>query len=259
MARLYWASLDRAPDAAGLASWAGAVQGGVTLIQAAASFVGSSEFQGRYGALNDSQFVNQLYLNVLARPADAGGLNAWVSFLNGDASKRADVTVGFSESDEFKTRTVPLMARGVTVSDVPAATTGTAGSDTLNGTAADDIFAAGLGNDSMTGGAGADRFVFNTALNAATNVDTIMDFTPGADTLVLDHHIFTALAIGALPAGSLVSGSNPVPVSASSFILYNSASGMLSYDADGTGGLASTAFATLAGAPNLTLTDFLVA
>ena len=77
--------------------------------------------------------------------------------------------------------------------------------------------------------------------------------------LVLDHHIFTALAIGPLPAGSFVSGSNPVPVSASSFILYNSASGVLSYDPDGNGGLAATAFATLSGVPNLTLGDLLVA
>ena len=77
--------------------------------------------------------------------------------------------------------------------------------------------------------------------------------------LVLDHHIFTALAIGPLPAESFVSGSNPVPVSASSFILYNSASGVLSYDTDGTGGLASTSIATLTTKPVLTAADFLVA
>ena len=44
---------------------------------------------------------------------------------------------------------------------------GLGGNDMLNGGAGKDVLVGGLGND---------QFVFNTALNASTNVDTITDF-----------------------------------------------------------------------------------
>ena len=47
----------------------------------------------------------------------------------------------------------------------------------------------GTGNDTLTGGAGADKFVFASALNSLTNVDTITDFVSGTDKLVLDDSV----------------------------------------------------------------------
>jgi len=62
--------------------------------------------------------------------------------------------------------------------------TGLVGNDTLNG--------AG-GNDILTGGLGSDQFVFDTALPAA-GVDIITDFSiPGAEKIVLDKTVFSAL------------------------------------------------------------------
>lgn len=56
---------------------------------------------------------------------------------------------------------------------------GLAGNDGLYGLGGADYLDGGTGNDTLFGGAGADRFVFSTALNAATNVDTIGDFAAG--------------------------------------------------------------------------------
>lgn len=67
-------------------------------------------------------------------------------------------------------------------------------SDNLTGLASsgDDWISGDLGNDTLTGGAGQDAFVFATALNASTNVDTITDFGTGGDQIWLDNSFFPA-------------------------------------------------------------------
>ena len=54
---------------------------------------------------------------------------------------------------------------------------GYAGNDFLFGSAGNDVLNGGAGNDTMTGGTGLDTFVFDNILNAATNKDSITDFT----------------------------------------------------------------------------------
>ena len=129
------------------------------------------------------------------------------------------------------------------------ALTGTVHNDTLNGLA---------GNDTLTGGTGNDQFVFNTALNATTNVDSITDFTANSDKLVLDHLIFTSLAAGSLGVGSFVSGVSPAAADANDFILYNTTTGAVSYDADANGAGVAIQFATLTASPTLTAADFAI-
>ncbi len=103
--RLYQATLNRAPDAAGHEGWTQYVgEGTGSLTQAAAGFVGSAEFQAAYGSLDNTGFVTLLYQNVLGRAPDTGGLNAWVGQLDGGAS-RESVVLGFSESTEFVNNT----------------------------------------------------------------------------------------------------------------------------------------------------------
>jgi hypothetical protein len=100
--RLYYAALARSPDYVGLQNWSNALHGGtLTLTGAADQFASSAEFVLKYGSLNNTGYVQQLYRNVLGREADPSGLADWVGQLNAGAS-RGTILVGFSESDEFK-------------------------------------------------------------------------------------------------------------------------------------------------------------
>jgi Domain of unknown function (DUF4214)/NHL repeat len=101
--RLYQAAFARMPDYAGLQNWSNALQAGaLTLTGAADQFAGSTEFLLKYGSLDNTGFVQQLYRNVLGREADPAGLADWVNQLNGGAT-RGTILVGFSESPEFQT------------------------------------------------------------------------------------------------------------------------------------------------------------
>jgi Ca2+-binding RTX toxin-like protein len=120
------------------------------------------------------------------------------------------------------------------------------GADTLNG---------GLGADFLIGGAGADTFVFASALGAG-NVDSVFGFSVVDDTVRLDPAVFAALAAGGLDADAFHAGA--VAADAEDRILYNSATGALSYDPDGTGAAAAIQFAVLAPALALTEADFFI-
>lgn len=100
--RLYEASFNRAPDAAGLQSWVAQLNAGLSPQDAAAGFIGSPEFAS--GAVSNAAFVNNLCVNGLHRPADAAGAASWTAALNGGAS-RASVLIGFSDSNENRLAT----------------------------------------------------------------------------------------------------------------------------------------------------------
>ncbi|MDQ0323603.1 hypothetical protein QO002_005809 [Pararhizobium capsulatum DSM 1112] len=134
---------------------------------------------------------------------------------------------------------------------------GGGGNDTLEGEGGNDRLMGGLGSDTLAGGSGADSFVFNTALNSATNVDVITDFSVSGDTIQLENAIFTTLgAAGALASSAFHIGT--AAADASDRIIYNSATGALSYDADGVGAGAAVRFATLGTGLTMTHADFLV-
>jgi Ca2+-binding RTX toxin-like protein len=137
--------------------------------------------------------------------------------------------------------------------------TGNTLANTIIGNSGSNVLSGGLGNDTLTGGLGNDFFVFNTAPNTATNGDTITDFNVVADTIRLENAVFTALgaATGALNAAMFKNASLGA-VDASDRILYNDATGAVLYDIDGSGAAAAIQFATISGAPTLTVADFLV-
>lgn len=101
LARLYMATFDRSPDINGFRYWEQQVDRGMSLKEVAAGFVSSAEFSQTYGPLNNNGFVNQLYLNVLDRGADAAGSNWWTSLLENQTMSRQEVVIAFSESAEF--------------------------------------------------------------------------------------------------------------------------------------------------------------
>jgi Ca2+-binding RTX toxin-like protein len=134
---------------------------------------------------------------------------------------------------------------------------GSAHADSLTGDARNNVLNGGLGSDVLSVGAGRDVFAFNTALGAG-NVDQITDFSPIDDTIRLDDAVFTALGgTGVLSATAFAIGATAGD--ADDRIMYDSATGALYYDADGTATTAQVQFATLTSHPTgLTNADFLV-
>jgi Ca2+-binding RTX toxin-like protein len=137
---------------------------------------------------------------------------------------------------------------------------GGAGNDTVNGGVGNDIINGGLGSDLLVGGAGTDSFVFNTTLNSLTNVDTISDFNVVDDTMRLENTgFFTALtATGTLNAANFAANIDGTALDANDFVVYDTDSGAVWYDADGNGAGAAVQFAQLTPAVVLTNLDFLV-
>ncbi|MBY0336275.1 MAG: DUF4214 domain-containing protein [Acetobacteraceae bacterium] len=99
IARLYDTTLQRAPDLGGLSGWRDLLAGGTALNDIAQGFMQSAEFFGRFGSLDNQQFVTLMYQSALRREPDPGGLSSWVQALEGGLSRR-DLVVGFSESAE---------------------------------------------------------------------------------------------------------------------------------------------------------------
>jgi Ca2+-binding RTX toxin-like protein len=123
--------------------------------------------------------------------------------------------------------------------------------------AGDDILAGGVGNDSLIGGPGADMFRFDTALSAANNLDKIIGFLSNDDSIQLDNAIFSQLLTeGALSAYNFRASAGGTAADLDDFILYNTNSGTLYYDEDGSGTGVATPFVTLIGTPLLTAADF---
>ncbi len=135
---------------------------------------------------------------------------------------------------------------------------GNAGNDTLSGGDGLDTLSGGLGNDKLTGGAKADAFVFDTKLNAKTNVDAISDFSSVEDDIHLSKAIFSKLT-----ASNNVLASKHLRIGAAAkdkddYLVYDKATGALSYDADGSGAGVAVKFAQLAKNASLAHHDFIV-
>lgn len=136
---------------------------------------------------------------------------------------------------------------------------GNANANSVSGGSGNDILKGYAGNDTLSGGSGNDQFNFNTALNAATNMDIITDFNVAADTILLDNAVFVAAgALGTLAAAAFKANTTGLATDASDRIIYETDTGELFYDADGNGGGASIQFAKLAASLALTNADFVI-
>ena len=144
---------------------------------------------------------------------------------------------------------------------------GDSGNDKVYGGTGDDVVNGGAGNDRLYGGAGSDAFMFNTRLGTAStdrkvNFDTVVDFNVKYDSFLLDNAIFRKLGSGTL--------ANPTELNAEYFVtgskareqddylIYNKKTGVLSYDADGSGSKQAVEFAQLSKNLALTHKDFFV-
>lgn len=135
--------------------------------------------------------------------------------------------------------------------------TGNAAANRLDGGIGHDTLTGGLGADTIKGGSGLDTFVFNTALGAG-NVDVISDFVVADDTIALENAIFLTLGAGALAPAAIATNLSGLATTTAHRIIYESDTGELYYDANGSAAGGGELIAVLS--PNLALlsTDFTV-
>jgi Ca2+-binding RTX toxin-like protein len=132
------------------------------------------------------------------------------------------------------------------------------GADTINGGADNDSSNGGFGFDELSGGAGVDTFVYNFA---SQGTDSILDFVSGTDKLEISASGF---------GGGLTTGMNPLLVfgssasavfgSAAERFHYDTSTGMLYFDPDGTGtGAIAVTLAQFSNGVMLQASDLIIA
>lgn len=135
---------------------------------------------------------------------------------------------------------------------------GGGGNDELFGEGGNDDLRGGSGDDTLEGGDGADVFVFDTALSSTTNLDEILDFESENDKLWLSSKVFDKLSKGAVSDSHFYTyDADPADQDSNDYLLFDTDTNTLYYDADGSGSGAAVAFAELTGA-TLTAADLLV-
>jgi VCBS repeat-containing protein len=121
---------------------------------------------------------------------------------------------------------------------------GGSGKDTFKGGDGDDALFGGDGNDKLWGNKGKDIFVFDTKLGTSStdrkvNFDTIKDFSVKDDSIYLDNAIFKKLGSGTQSNPKLLSKAfftiGDKAKDKNGYVIYNDKTGVLSYDADGSG------------------------
>jgi serralysin len=127
---------------------------------------------------------------------------------------------------------------------------------TLIGSSHNDTIIGGAGNDILTGGAGADKFVFRTTPDSLINHDIISDFKHGTDVLQFSKSVFTEIKSWKVDA--FWSAANAMAGhDGSDRIIYNTTTGYLYYDSDGSGAEAAELVALIGTTihPSLTYSD----
>lgn len=136
---------------------------------------------------------------------------------------------------------------------------GSSESDLIQGFAGSDILNGNLGTDTLNGGIGKDIFVFDTALGSS-NVETIQDYSVRDDSIRIENSIFTRLIkTGTLNSSFFRANSGGVALDSNDYILFDTTTGKVYYDADGNGAENAVHFMTLVGITSgVTSLEFLV-
>lgn len=125
----------------------------------------------------------------------------------------------------------------------------------ISGNDGDNVLDGGAGADILIGYGGADTFSYTSALGGG-NVDQFVTFQPGVDRIALGSSVFTGLAAGALDPAAFHNGT--VAADAYDRILYDAATGNLSFDPDGTGLAAAQLFAIVHEGISISAGDFFI-
>ncbi|EPF24135.1 Endo-1,3-1,4-beta-glycanase ExsH [Microcystis aeruginosa SPC777] len=205
--------------------------------------------------LNDNlNEANETFAINLSNPVNATLTNnKGIVTISDTLTANVTTTLPANVENLTLTGTTNINGTGNTLNNV---ITGNSGNNILNGSDGNDTLIGGTGNDTITGGAGSDRFTFN---NRNEGIDTITDFLSSqGDKIALSAAGFgSGLAAGvAITAAQFVLGTTAL--NASNRFIYNTITGRLFFDGDGTGTLAAIQIATLSSKPTLTASNILV-
>jgi Ca2+-binding RTX toxin-like protein len=226
--------------------------------------------------LNDANFQSMEVVQVGATVDQLNVENDALQMLNDHYYFQANGTVD-DLSNELGNNggtisNVVVDASGVTANGLRFE--GNADTNTFIGTTQDDVFVGNSGDDVLTGGEGADTFVFgkvyeqtitgdddtvqtytNTAFDL-TGIDFITDFMHGTDKIEL--HLDQYASLSGFNSSMLSVNATGTAADANDYLLFNSTTKMLSYDADGSGAGAAVDIATLAGVTTFDASDVVV-
>ncbi|WP_051340105.1 M10 family metallopeptidase C-terminal domain-containing protein [Azospirillum halopraeferens] len=116
---------------------------------------------------------------------------------------------------------------------------GNRGADLLYGNLGDDTLDGGEGADTLYGGAGADLFRFTAPTDGG---DTVADFEPGVDRIAVVGPNFGLVHAGPLAPSHFALDN---PADGDDLFVFDTATGVLAFDADGVGPGAAVTIATL--------------
>lgn len=133
---------------------------------------------------------------------------------------------------------------------------GNSAANEITGTSGNNLIAGKGGNDLLKGLGGKDAFLFDTAPGPG-NVDHIASFVAIDDTIRLESAIYKKIGLGVL-APTKFKDLTTGPADAGDRILYNSDSGALFYDRDGSGAAGRVLFAVIDNDPVLKASDFVI-
>lgn len=108
VARLYLGGEGHAPTLADLTNDTLALKAGtLTLLQAANNVAASTEFTSTYGSVNNAQFVDQLYLNLLEHAASGAEQT------NASGDSLGEVLLSLTQSQEYQLKVIGQIDQGI--------------------------------------------------------------------------------------------------------------------------------------------------
>lgn len=128
-------------------------------------------------------------------------------------------------------------------------------SQRIVGNAGDNRLSGGAGDDTLNGAGGNDVFLFDTAPVAGER-DVIDGFVAAADQFELDQSAFTTIARGTLDGFAFRANTTGLALDLNDRIIYETDSGAVWYDADGSGNIGRIQFAQIDANLALTANDF---
>lgn len=110
ISRIYTAAFGRYPDKGGLNFWIDKFDQGLPIDDISQRFLESPEYEASYGDLNNTAYVEALFLNVLGREGEEAGVDFFTRLLDDGRDDRAGVLSTIADSDENRAGTAALFS-----------------------------------------------------------------------------------------------------------------------------------------------------